>query len=781
VTQGAVGGVDPPAARLDLRLVLPAVAAWLGAIVGTGTRSADWPVLVAGCAAAVLAASVAWRQARLATAAVLLCATLGLGVAGLRVAQIHLGPVDGLARRRAVVEVALVVTGDPRLHLGRTSGQQRGQDLYVVPARLLVVSTGGYRAGIRSPVLVLATDRRWQDLLPGQHLTTWGRLEPARPGQPLAAVVMVRGPPHLVGRPPAVQRVAGSLRAGLRSAVRGLPVAERGLVPGLVVGDTSGMPADLVDEFRTAGLTHLVAVSGANLAIVCGFVLWLGRWAGLRGRLLPACGALALLGFVILARPQPSVLRAGAMGLVGLLALATGRRRGSLAALGAAVLALVVVDPWLARSYGFALSVLATGGLLLLAGPWAERLRAAGVPGPVAAALAVPGAAQVACAPVIALLSGQVSLVAVFANLLAAPAVAPATVLGVLATLAGGFSARIAVALGWAAGAPAWWIVTVAHRSAAVPHATLPWAASWSGALLLAGLLLAGVLLAPRVARHRRAAAASAVTLLVACTVRLAAPVWPPTGWLLVACDVGQGDALVVSTGPHSAVVVDTGPDPRLVDRCLRDLRVSWVPLVLLTHLHADHVEGLPGVLRGRRVGEVMRGLYDEPAAELVRVTRWAGAAHVPITRTVVGDRVQVGSLSWRVLWPERVIDGEGSTPNNSSVVVLAETGGVRLLLTGDVEPAAQRAILTRWKPEQVDVLKVPHHGSAYQEPAFLAAVHPRLAMICVGVDNDYGHPAPETVRRLAALGAVVGRTDRDGPLAVVGPAAHLRLVRAGR
>ena len=363
------------------------------------------------------------------------------------------------------------------------------------------VAGRGLRVRVRTPVLVFASGGRWAGLLPGQRLTATGRLGPARPGDAVAAVFSVRSPPQLLGRPPAVQRAAGHLRAGLREAVGGLPAEERGLVPGLVVGDTAAMPVELEQDFRTAGLTHLTAVSGANLVIVVGFALYVGRWLGFRVRWLPVLGALALVGFVVLARPQPSVLRAAAMGLVGLAALATGRRRGSLAALAAAMLALLLLDPWLARSYGFALSVLATAGLLLIAPGWTRWMCARRVPAPLAQAVAVPAAAQVACAPVVALLSGQVSLVAVPANLLVAPAVAPATVVGVLATLAGAVSDPAARALGWLAGLPAWWIVTVAQRAAVVPDAAVAWPSSAWGAFGLAGLLVAGVLLGRRASR----------------------------------------------------------------------------------------------------------------------------------------------------------------------------------------------------------------------------------------------------------------------------------------
>lgn len=741
--------------------------------------------LLTAVAAVVTAGRAGPPRARWTSWAVAVCLAGGTVVGAVHAASLTVGPVDELAAARATATAGVAtVTADPRRVAASVRGPRRSAGLVLVPVRLTRIESRGRTSGVRVPVLVLARDSRWARLLPGQEVGLTGRLGPPRPGQAVSAVLWVRGPPRTIGVPPAVQRAAGALRAGLREASDGLPAAQRGLLPGLVVGDTSRVSAELTEDFRAAGLTHLTAVSGANLAIVSGFVLLVGRHLGLRGRALPAVAALAMVGFVVLARPQPSVLRAAAMGAVALAALASGRRRRSLAALGATVVGLLLVDPWLSRSYGFALSVVATGALVLLAPVWARRWRDRGVPEMLAQALAVPLAAQLAAGPVVAMLSGQVSLVAVPANVLVAAAIAPATVLGVLATLASAVHAPTAAGLAWVAGGFVWWVVAVARRAAAVPWATVAWPDTVAGALLLAVVTLCGVLavrhLLRRLARRPLWASTVLAALVVAVAVPVSRPGWPPADWIVAACDVGQGDALVLRSGDGSAVVVDAGPDARSVDRCLRRLEVTRVPLVVLTHLHADHVEGLAGVLRRRAVAEVQVGLHDEPVEELDRVRRWTGAAGVPLTRTTVGDRARVGPVSWEVVWPDRVIRA-GSVPNNASTVLLVTVGGVRVLLTGDVESQAQRALLATGRLPRVDVLKVAHHGSSHQALELLTRVRPRLALVSVGEGNDYGHPAAGTLRALRRGGALVGRTDRDGTLVVAGSVGALRLVTPRR
>ncbi|PNE35700.1 membrane protein [Streptomyces eurocidicus] len=725
-----------------------------------------------------------------ALAAVLLCAVAGAAVGALRAADTRRGPLPELARRYGDAVVDVTVTADPRAARPRVRGAARAAPAALVEAEATRVVTTRGAVRVRTPVLVIA-DPSWLGLLPSTRIRVDGRLaSPSREGDRAAVVVRAagQGPPHVIERPTALQRAAGRLRAGLRTATDGLEPDARALLPGLVVGDTSRIPPDLEDAFRATDLTHLLAVSGSNLAILIAVLIGPPHLAGRaerRGlaarlgiplRLTALLGAGLVLGFVVVCRPEPSVLRAAACGLVTLLALGTGRRRGLLPALAAAALLLVLYDPWLARSYGFLLSVLATGALLTLAPRWSAALRRRGVPPRLAEGLAAAAAAQAVCAPVIVVMAARVSLVAVPCNLLAEPAVAPATVLGFAALAAAPLAPPAAEALARLAGWPTSWTAAVARTGAGLPGAELGWPGGLPGALLLA-VTLAGVAFAARgILRHPWACVACALLLLVALVrpapLTRAVTGWPPPDWRFAVCAVGQGDALALATGPGSAVVVDTGPEPRAVDGCLRALGVDRVPLLVLSHYHADHVDGLPGVLRGRAVGAIEATPYARPPGQAAFVRRLAERAGVPVVEAVPGERRSVGDLSWEVLWPPPVgtpsVAEDG--PNDASLTLLVRTAGLTLLLPGDLEPPAQRALLESHPTlPPVDVLKVAHHGSPHQDAGLIRKLRPRLAVVPVGAGNPYGHPSPRTVAALRARGAAVLRTDTDGAVAVTG------------
>ncbi|WP_256925058.1 ComEC/Rec2 family competence protein [Streptomyces sp. Amel2xC10] len=801
----------------DLRLVPPALAAWATAALAldASVAVAVGIALVCLVAAGVLSAragvlSARRRWAGVTLAATLLCVGAAAVSAGLHGAEVRRGPVPGLVREYAIVTAEVEIGSDPRLSRPKVRGDRVTSAAVLVPGVVRRVDgRDGTSVATRTPVLMIVDaeeDARaedgspWLGLLPSTRVRVTGRLAPATVGgDRIAGVLRVRdgGPPSVVAEPSAAQRVAGRLRAGLREATDGLPADARALLPGLVVGDTGRITPELDEAFKETDLAHTLAVSGSNLTIILALLLGPPGLAqrverrGLAPRLGISLRGTALLGgaltlaFVVVCRPDPSVLRAAACGAVVLLALATGRRRSLLPALATAVLLLVLYDPWLARSYGFLLSVLATGALLTVAPRWSAGLRRRGVPPRLAEALAAAGAAQALCAPVVAVLSARVSLVAVPCNLLVEFAVAPATVLGFAALVTAPVAMPAAKALAWCASWPAGWIAGIARTGAALPGAGVDWPGGWAGALLLA-LATAAVLLVGRRLLGRPWLCAVCGLLLVLAVVqppRLTRVLtgWPPPGWRLAMCDVGQGDATVLAAGGGTGVVVDAGPDPALVDRCLSTLGITRVPLVVLTHFHADHVAGLPGVLRGREVGAIETTGFEEPVGQVEFVRREAAARKVPVVRAVAGERRRAGLLDWEVLWPppRQVPEPEG--PNDASVALGVRSGGLRMLLLGDLEPPAQRALARspgagRWRG--VDVLKVAHHGSAYQDPDLIRAVAPRVALISCGADNSYGHPAPSTVAALRAGGARVLRTDRDGALAVVGAGGALRVAR---
>jgi competence protein ComEC len=246
----------------------------------------------------------------------------------------------------------------------------------------------------------------------------------------------------------------------------------------------------------------------------------------------------------------------------------------------------------------------------------------------------------------------------------------------------------------------------------------------------------------------------------------------------MVACDVGQGDGLVLNAGRGTAVVVDAGPEPELIDGCLDRLGVRTIATVVLTHFHADHVDGLPGVQAGRRVGRVLVTGLRDPERGADAVDRWARAAEVPVRVPTYGEVTRVGPLTWQVLGPPPgPPPTAGSPPNNASLVLLVEADGVRILAGGDIEPEAQAELARSLPGLEVDVLKVPHHGSRHQDRAWLAGLGARLAVVSVGADNDYGHPAPEVTDLLRRAGARVVRTDESGDLAVVVEQGLLKVV----
>lgn len=568
--------------------------------------------------------------------------------------------------------------------------------------------------------------------------------------------------------------VAAALKHAFVERSLRLPEPGAGLLPGLAVGDTRAVTAALNDDMRTSGLSHLTAVSGANCAIVVGAIFGLTALCG-GGRWLRVVLSLAgLAGFVVLVTPEPSVIRAGVMAAVGMLTVLLGRPSAGAGMLSLCATAILVSDPWLAATPGFALSVVASGALILLAPPLARGL-ARGMPGPVALAVAVPLSAQLACGPIIALFAQQQSLTGIAANLIAAPAAPVATVIGLLACLAAPLP-LLADLLASSAWLPSAWIATTASTTARLPNAQVLMPAGLASALLVAvvSAAIAVVLIRAPIRAHgsrvvhvgswvRRGAAVILVVVLSLAGARVLldgplATATVPEGWAIATCDVGQGDAVLVRSATKVALI-DTGPEPKALAACLRSLGIEHIDLLVLTHFDLDHVGGVAAV--HGRVDTVMHGPIAEENDRRLLEDLVEGGARVD--EASAGQHGMLGDAAWRVLWPLR---NSAAFPegNDASVVMEFDGGEVpRSIYLGDLSAAPQRMLQRTTRLATYAVVKVAHHGSADQDPGLYEAIRPRVALFSVGADNDYGHPRSETIDLLTATGAHVLRTDRQG------------------
>ena len=636
---------------------------------------------------------------------------------------------------------------------------------------------------------------------PGSPLRRTGTIATIR-SRTLTATGSLDGPAVALER---LRRGAGDALAAA------IPEPEAGLAAGIVIGLRDRVDRDLAADFTTVGASHVVAISGWNIAIVGATIAALAGRLGRRRRSVVL--AVAIVAYVLFAGASPSVVRAAAMAGVVLLARETGRAGRAAAALGWAAAILLIVEPALVLDAGFQLSTLATAGILAWADRLDRRLRSlAGgrLPGWLAESLAVSLAAQAATLPVVLAAFGRLAVIAPAINLLIVPLVAPAMAAAMLALLGG----AIAVLGGppiiaTIAGLPAWALLTVmctvVRAGAALPIASLTLAPPWTvigaiGVAVVPAVVVLGrrrwrrpsrtgrrpsaaepestpaVVHArgrPRPARARIAAFAVAVALG---SLAMAAAHRADGTTRITVLDVGQGDSILVEGGRGGRMLIDGGPDP---DRLLIELDRRLPPwdrridILILTHPHEDHVAGLPLLIERYRVGRIYETGMRGPGPGYGAFSRLLAAPTAPPDGILsTGARITLDDIRFRVLWPDpgrvpREPPDGGRGINDVSIVLLGEVAGRRFLLTGDVEDDVDPLLAQRGLPP-IDVLKVAHHGSATAStPAFLDAVTPKVAIVSAGAGNPYGHPARSTIDRLAATGARVLRTDTDGSVAV--------------
>lgn len=600
-------------------------------------------------------------------------------------------------------------------------------------------------------------------------------------------------------------------RAAGDALARALPEPAAGLAAGILVGLRDRVDRDLAAAFTTTGMSHVVAISGWNIALVAGLVG--AVLAGRSRRTRSGAIVVAILAYAVLAGASASVVRAAAMAGIALLARESGRPGTAAAALGWAVAVLVIVTPASAGDVGLQLSAAATAGLIAWSAPitgWLDR-RAGRLPRWIRDGLGVSLAAQATTLPIVLLAFGRVAPLSPALNLAVVPLVpaamaAGAVALGGGAVAAAGGPGLLAVVAGIPGALVLGLLIAIVEGAATLPAANVSLDPP-AGALLAAALTLGlGVVVARRRAaalvrtlaatarrppaapshaqrtssttgsRPRRLARGAAVAGVLALAVLVVAAATRPDGRAhVVALDVGQGDAILVTGPTGGRMLVDGGPDPERLLVALDARFPPWdrrIDLVIVSHPHEDHVAGLPLLLERYRVGQVAEpGMPGQGPGYEALAAVLAGAGQRSY-RLAAGTGFVLDGVRVEVLWPDgdrvpREPSDDGGVVNDSSIVLLGTFEGRRFLLTGDAEADVEEELVERGLPP-VDVLKTGHHGSRTSSTAeFVAATRPRVALVSVGARNDYGHPYREVLDRLTAAGAAVLRTDLAGTIDV--------------
>jgi competence protein ComEC len=454
------------------------------------------------------------------------------------------------------------------------------------------------------------------------------------------------------------------------------------------------------------------------------------------------------------------------MSAVVILAKYFGERSFGVPSLAAAIMILLLLDPIQSTDPGFALSVLATARILLLA-PWIEdKLRRRIKSNWIVQSISIPVSATIFCLPVIVLLSNQISLVSVPANILVAPVIAPITLLGFVAALSAPITPFFSSFLYLLATPLAQWIVIVSQSMAKLP--AILFNRSFLFFLMFVALFI-GLL-------SRKKWIIYLVALFITIQLITAHFAWPGSGWQVANCDVGQGDGLVVNLGSGNAIVVDVGPEPEKMDHCLKKLGIQAIPLLILTHFHSDHVGGISKVVQNRRISQVWISNLAQPEEAYQSTMKEINGVDTKIVEQ--GEKYFLPNFAMQVLvvWPKLhlgqmpSLPGDGSEVNNSSISVIIKTKTLSIFAGGDIEPAAQEMITTSGYLSQVDVLKVSHHGSAYQYLPMLDLLNPKVAIISVGQGNSYGHPDKQFIAELISRNIQVWRTDQSGGISLATP-----------
>jgi competence protein ComEC len=579
-------------------------------------------------------------------------------------------------------------------------------------------------------------------------------------------------------------QIVESLRAAFLNFSQGVTPDSKALVAGLAIGERDLLSDEMTQQMKTLSLTHLVAVSGANLAIVMGAVFLLAGLFGVRRNLRFLIAIAAMVGYVLIVGPESSVLRAATMAMFVMTGIWIGRGTNPMVSLSWAIIFLLTIDPGLAVDYGFGLSALATAGLVWLAVPIYKYL-SKHVPKWLALGIAASFSAQLFTMPILIMLQPSIPIYSVLANLLVEPVVAPVTILGIIAVVSAMSFPPLTWGLSLLASIGTWWITLVADTVSGFPLARMHFVSGPIAVVLLTLIALLTGLVITRSDSRKLFGSLLSVVLAVSAGWSLTDLARANTfagNWSVLQCDVGQGDALLIKS-KGAVALIDVGKDPSLIAKCLNTQRVTRIDLLVLTHYDADHVAGITG-LRGIQIGQALLSGFRDDRPLVATVAKVLESAE----NVSIGHRGLTGVLgdfNFTILAPS-FDASEASDSNDASVVISFRSETLGVLALGDLGEAGQSRLMRQMAGElallrdQSLIVKVAHHGSSDQSRELYEFLEPEVMLYSVG-KNDYGHPTDRALRIASSIGALILRTDKQGSIALRNQDSELSYHQSGK
>lgn len=576
-----------------------------------------------------------------------------------------------------------------------------------------------------------------------------------------------------------------------------LPHQQAGLLNGMLIGYREGLSDEVQEAFSNAGLTHIMAVSGANVAFLILPLSFLLKLLGIGKKLSKLVIIAFLILFVFVTGFEPSVLRAVLMAGVILLSEVLYKKPDTYAAIAFSCILLLVISPCMLFNIGFQLSYAATLGIVMLYKNIKKLITCKFVPNKVAEIIGGTLAAQLGVLPITLIHFNKLSLISIIPNILVAPILGLITILGMLMAILGQFSLYLSTLIGylnniflsavlyvtkWSSGVSFAAITTVTPSLImGAAYYVVIWFLFWYKPLKGISLKL----------RHGAAVLSIIAVFFLTGTLK---PAYMEVTFL----DVGQGDCAFIRTYTGKTVLIDGGGSTnpnniskvgeRVVIPFLLDSGICSLDAVIATHPHSDHIQGLGDVLKGLGTKRLIIPSIENDAG-FEELLSTAGSKNIPVTRCSEGDRIRLDDRTvMQVLNPPGNWPGDEESFNNASLVLKLSYGHTSILFTGDVEAEVEERIVSSGTEDNidvslldVDVLKVAHHGSAYSSgKAFLDAVDPQAAIISVG-RNNFGHPSEKVLNLLKESNVECFRTDECGAVVLKSDGSSIKIRRTVR